>query len=206
MALRNILREGDATLRKKSRQVAEFNQRLHDLIDDMRETLLAADGVGLAAPQVGVLRRVVVVLDTTKEEIPPEEQIIELVNPEIVASSGEQTGPEGCLSVPGLYGIVKRPDLVKIRAQDRNGNSFEVWGKDLTARAFCHETDHLNGILFTSLTDELLTSEQLEELRNQEEEAEKSEDSDNAEGAVNNAEGSAKKDAEGANKGANKKV
>ena len=169
MALRNILRDGDPTLNKKSRTVVEFNQRLHQLIDDMRETLLNADGVGLAAPQVGVLRRVVLVLDTEKEDATSEEQLIELVNPEIVAASGEQVGPEGCLSVPGIYGIVKRPDMVKVRAQDRFGKTFEVWGKMLTARAFCHELDHLEGVLFTTIADEILTPEQLEELRQQEE-------------------------------------
>ena len=170
MALRNILHDGDPTLNKKSRPVVEFNSRLHELIDDMRETLLNADGVGLAAPQVGVLRNVVLVLDTEKEDATPEEQLLELINPEIVAASGEQVGPEGCLSVPGLYGIVKRPDLVKVRAQDRFGSLFEVWGRMLTARAFCHELDHLNGILFTSIADQILTPEQLEELREQEEE------------------------------------
>lgn len=168
MALRNILQDGDPTLNKKSRPVAEFNPRLHELIDDMRETLLDADGVGLAAPQVGVLRRVVLVVDTENEDESTEDQIIELVNPEIVAESGAQTGPEGCLSVPGVYGIVKRPDMVKIKAQDRFGKPFEVWGSMLTARAFCHEIDHLNGILFTSLADEILTPEQLEEMRNRE--------------------------------------
>lgn len=166
MALRNILHEGDQTLNKKSRPVTEFNERLHELIDDMRETLLHADGVGLAAPQVGILRRVVLVADTEKEDVTPEEQIIELVNPEITAASGEQTGPEGCLSIPGVYGIVQRPDLVKVKAQDRFGNPFEVWGTALTARAFCHEIDHLNGILFRSLASEILTPEQLDEMRN----------------------------------------
>jgi peptide deformylase len=164
MAQRNILKEGDPTLTKKSRPVTDFNPRLHQLIDDMRETLLEADGVGLAAPQVGVLRRVVLVLDTNKTELPPEEQIIELINPEIIASSGEQVGPEGCLSVPGVYGIVKRPDFVKVKAQDRSGKPFEVWGKALTARAFCHEIDHLNGCLFTQVAEEILTPEQLEEM------------------------------------------
>lgn len=165
MALRNILHEGDPTLTKKSRTVTEFNARLHELIDDMRETLLQADGVGLAAPQVGVLRRVVLVLDTEKEDATPEEQLIELINPEIIAASGEQSGPEGCLSIPGVYGIVKRPDLVKVRAQDRFGNFFEVWGTMLTARAFCHEVDHLEGVLFRSLASEILSPEQLEELQ-----------------------------------------
>jgi peptide deformylase len=176
MALRNILHDGDPTLNKKSRAVGEFNQRLHELIDDMRETLLNADGVGLAAPQVGVLRRVALVLDTEKEDAPLEEQLIELINPEIVAASGEQVGAEGCLSVPGLYGIVKRPDLVKVRAQDRHGNTFEVWGKMLTARAFCHELDHLNGVLFTSLAEKLLTPEELEEMRSQDEEDDSEDD------------------------------
>jgi peptide deformylase len=172
MALRNILRDGDPTLNKKSRPVTEFNPRLHELLDDMRETLLQADGVGLAAPQVGVLRRVALVLDTNKEDLPPEEQIIELINPEIVASSGEQTGPEGCLSVPNVYGIVKRPDLVRVKAQNRNGELFEAWGRMLTARAFCHEIDHLDGVLFTSVAERILTPEQLDEMRRQEEEDE----------------------------------
>lgn len=170
MALRNILTEGDPTLNKKSRPVIEFNKRLHELIDDMRDTLLKADGVGLAAPQVGILRRVVLVLDTEKEDATSEEQLLELINPEIIAASGEQSGPEGCLSIPGVYGIVKRPDLVKIRAQDRFGNFFEAWGSALTARAFCHEVDHLDGILFRSLASEILSPEQLEEMRQHNEE------------------------------------
>jgi peptide deformylase len=164
MALRNILEDGEPTLRKKSRAVADFNPRLHQLLDDMRETLLHANGVGLAAPQVGVLRRAVLVLDTNLEGREPEEQIIELINPEIAASSGEQTGPEGCLSVPEVYGLVERPDLVKIRAQDRYGKTFEAWGKGLTARAFCHEIDHLNGVLFTDLAQRILSREELEEM------------------------------------------
>jgi peptide deformylase len=176
MAQRNILHDGDPTLNKKSRAVTDFNSRLHELLDDMRETLENAQGVGLAAPQVGVLRRVVLVVETQKENEEDEDQIIELVNPEIIAATGEQTGPEGCLSVPGVYGIVTRPDLVKVRAQDRYGKPFEVWGTALTARAFCHEIDHLNGVLFTTLTDELLTPEQLEDMRLQDEaEAEENE-------------------------------
>ena len=170
MALRNILQEGDPTLNKQSRPVTDFNARLHELIDDMRETLLHADGVGLAAPQVGVLRRVVLVMDTDREDATPEEQLIELINPEIIAASGEQIGPEGCLSIPGVYGIVNRPDLVKVKAQDRFGNHFEVWGSMLTARAFCHELDHLDGVLFRSLASEILSPEQLEEMRQQHEE------------------------------------
>ena len=170
MALRNIVTEGDPVLGKKCREVTQFNERLHELIDDMRETILEADGVGLAAPQVGVLRRVVLVLDTTKEDLPPEEQLIELINPEILAQSGEQIGPEGCLSIPGVYGIVKRPELVKIKAQDRHGNPFELWGSALTARAFCHEINHLDGILFRSLADKILTPEEIEQMYSQEEE------------------------------------
>ena len=174
MAIRNILHDDDPLLKKKSRPVTDYNDRLHTLLDDMRETLLTANGVGLAAPQVGVLRRVVLVVDTNKEDLSPEEQIIELINPEIIAASGEQVGPEGCLSIPGVYGIVKRPDLVKVRAVDRYGRPFEAWGTGLTARAFCHEIDHLNGVLFTSLAEEILTPEQLEEMYGdgEEEEAE----------------------------------
>ena len=163
MALRNIREEGDSLLLKKSRPVTDFDRRLHILLDDMRETLLNADGVGLAAPQVGVLRRLVLVMDTSKEELTPEEQIIELINPEIIKTSGSQEGPEGCLSVPGVYGLVKRPDYVKVRAQDRHGKTFEVEGTGLTARCFCHEIDHLDGHLFTELAEKILSEEELED-------------------------------------------
>ncbi len=169
MALRNIVTEGDPVLYKKCREVTDFNPRLHELIDDMRETLLHADGVGLAAPQVGVLRRVVLVMDTTKTGLSPEEQLIELVNPVILAQSGEQLGPEGCLSIPGVYGIVKRPDFIKIKAQDRYGKPFEVFGSLLTARAFSHEINHLDGVLFRSLAERILTPEELEEMFSREE-------------------------------------
>ena len=169
MALRNILRFGDKTLNKVSRPVEKFNERIHILLDDMRETLLAADGVGLAAPQVGVLRRVVIVMDTNKEELTPEEQIIELINPVIIHTEGEQTGNEGCLSLPGEYGIVTRPNVVKVRAFDRFGKEFEYLGEGLTARAFCHEIDHLDGHLFTEYAEHMLTPEELEELGGQEE-------------------------------------
>lgn len=161
MALRNILKEGDETLSKKCRPVTDFNQRLHDLLDDLGETMMDAEGVGLAAPQVGVLRRAVVVLETNVPE-GDSERIIELVNPEIIESSGEQESPEGCLSVPGQYGMVKRPDRVKVRAQDRDGNWFELEGVGLTARAFCHELDHLDGHMFTELCDHILSDEELE--------------------------------------------
>ena len=163
MALRNIREEGDALLLKKSRPVTDFDRRLHILIDDMRETLINADGVGLAAPQVGVLRRLVLVMDTSKEELTPEAQIIERLKPEISKTSGSQEGPEGCLSVPGVYGLVKRPDYVKVRAQDRHGKTFEVEGTGLTARCFCHEIDHLDGHLFTEISEMILSEEELEE-------------------------------------------
>ena len=162
MAIRNILREGDPSLLKTSREVTDFNKRLHVLLDDMRETLIEANGLGLAAPQVGVLRRVVLVIDTHIETDDLEEQIVELINPEILAKSGEEAGREGCLSNPGLYGIVKRPVLIRVKAQDRYGNDFELWVKELTARAVCHEVDHLNGIMFTTLAERFLTEEELD--------------------------------------------
>ena len=165
MALRTILMKGDSGLEKKSRQVTSFNRRIHTLIDDMLETLRDAGGVGLAAPQVGILRRVVIVLETNVAE-DEEEHYIELVNPEIVEVEGEQEGAEGCLSIPGEFGIVKRPMRVLLRAQDRFGEPFEVWGEGLTARAFCHETDHLDGILFESLVERMLTPEELEAMEN----------------------------------------
>ena len=161
MAKRSILEKEDKTLYKKSRQVTEFNGRLHQLIDDMRDTLMEAGGVGLAAPQVGVLRNVVIVIETNVEN-EGDEYIIELVNPEIIQLDGEQSGPEGCLSFPGEYGIVKRPQYVTVRAQDRNGKTFQVEGEGLTARCFCHEIDHLTGTVFTAKCDRMLTSEELQ--------------------------------------------
>ena len=125
MALRNIVKKGDEVLTKKCRVVTDFNPRLHKLLDDMKETLLASGGVGLAAPQVGVLRQAVLVIDTNREGEP----VIELINPEIIAREGEQEGPEGCLSIPNVWGIVKRPQKVRVRAQDRNGEFFEVEGE-----------------------------------------------------------------------------
>ena len=161
MARRNILTKEEPGLYKTCRPVTDFNPRLHQLLDDMRETLSQENGVGLAAPQVGVLRRAVIVLETNVPE-GEEEYIIELVNPEIIESDGEQYGAEGCLSVPGEYGLVRRPMHVKVRAQDRNGEYFEVEGEGLTARCFCHEIDHLNGIVFTSKCERMLTEEELE--------------------------------------------
>ena len=163
MALRKIVVQGEECLTKVCRPVTEFNPHLHQLLDDMLETLEDANGAGLAAPQVGVLRRVCVVLDEDSEEY------IELVNPEIVAQSGEQTGLEGCLSVPGKFGVVTRPYTVRVRAQDRDGAFFEVEDEALTARCFCHEIEHLDGHLFVERTDHLLTEEELEEYIQQEE-------------------------------------
>ena len=155
MALRNIVTEKEARLRKVSRPVEKFDERLWTLLDDMADTMYHADGVGIAGVQVGVLRRVCVVMNE-------DEDIIELVNPEIIAAEGEQTGLEGCLSVPGKYGEVTRPEIVRVRAQDRNGDWFEVEDEGLTARCFCHEIEHLDGHLFVEHTDHLLTEEELE--------------------------------------------
>ena len=165
MALRNIVTVGDSVLTKVSRPVTKFDRRLHQLLDDMTETLVDAGGVGLAAPQVGQLRRVVVV-DTG------EDGILELVNPEIIAQSGEQTGLEGCLSVPGEYGIVTRPNEVTVRAQDRDGNWFEAEGEGLIARCFCHELAHLEGQLYTAVAERMLTEEELKAMMEREEEEE----------------------------------
>ena len=140
MALRNIVKEGDSVLRKNCREVTDFNDRLHILLDDMKDTLIEADGAGLAAPQVGILKRVAIVS--------VDDAYYEIINPEIIAVEGEQTGPEGCLSVPGVYGTVSRPMKVTVKAFDRNGKEFTVSGEGLLARAFCHEIDHLDGILF----------------------------------------------------------
>jgi len=163
--------DDDPGLTKKSRVVTEFNKRLHILLDDMRETLIEFNGLGLAAPQVGVLRRVALIVDISIETEIAEERIIELVNPEIISEEGEQSGSEGCLSLPGVFGIVTRPDTVKIKAQDRFGKSFELQGSELTARAICHEINHLDGVIFTSIAERLLTEEEVEQLRAEREEA-----------------------------------
>ena len=166
MAIRTIREKGDPCLTKVCRPVTEFNGRLHTLLDDLKDTLLDSGGVGLAAPQVGILRRVCVVMNE-------DEEIIELVNPEIIRTEGEQTGLEGCLSVPGKYGEVTRPMVVAVRAQDRDGSWFQVEDEGLTARCFCHEIEHLDGHLFVEHTDHLLTEEELlEYIRRQEEEEE----------------------------------
>ena len=160
MALRNIVQKGERCLEKRCRPVTNFDARLHELLDDMNETLAASGGVGLAAPQVGILRRAVLVLETNVPE-GEDEYVIELINPEIIETSGEQSGPEGCLSVPGVFGMVSRPDYVKVRAQDRYGKSFEVDGVGLTARCFCHEIDHLEGRLFVDIADHIMDDEEL---------------------------------------------
>ena len=146
MAIRNILKMGEPLLNKKSKQVVDFNDRLHTLLDDMADTMYKEDGVGLAAPQVGVLRRAVVV------DIG--EGLIELINPVIVETSGEQTDLEGCLSVVDYIGEVTRPNYVKVKAQDRFGKDIDVEGEGFLARAFCHEIDHLEGILFVERVED----------------------------------------------------
>ena len=154
MGLRKILTDKEPALHKVCRPVENFDWRLHKLLDDMRDTLLDSGGVGLAAPQIGILRRVVVV-DIDGE-------ILELVNPTMLETDGEQIGPEGCLSVPGKYGLVKRPMYAKVRAQDRNGDWFEAEGEELIARCFCHELDHLDGIIYTEVMERWLTEDELQ--------------------------------------------
>lgn len=153
MGLRKILTDQDPALHKVCKQVVNFDGRLHKLLDDMRETLEEANGVGLAAPQVGILRRVVLV-DVGDE-------VLELINPELLETDGEQEGAEGCLSVPGKYGLVKRPYYAKVRAQDRWGDWYEAEGEELIARCFCHELDHLDGIVYTEVMERFLTDEEL---------------------------------------------
>ena len=154
MGLRRIHTDQEAALHKTCRPVEKFDWRLHKLLDDMRDTLIESNGVGLAAPQVGILRRVVLV-DTGEE-------ILELVNPVMLETDGEDVGPEGCLSVPGKYGLVKRPYYAKVRAQDRFGDWYEAEGEELIARCFCHELDHLDGIVYTEVMERFLTEEELQ--------------------------------------------
>ena len=154
MGLRKILTDKDPALHKVCKPVTNFDWRLHKLLKDMEETLIDSNGVGLAAPQVGILRRVVLV-DVGEE-------IIELINPELIETDGEQVGAEGCLSVPGKYGLVKRPYYAKVRAQDRDGNWFEAEGEELIARCFCHELDHLDGIVYTQVMERFLSEDELQ--------------------------------------------
>ncbi|MBP1562427.1 MAG: peptide deformylase [Oscillospiraceae bacterium] len=142
MALREIFKFGDDILRKKCREVTKFDDKLAELLDDMADTLKNADGVGLAAPQVGILRRVCII------DVRDGKGVLELINPEILEKSGSQTGNEGCLSAPGEWCEVVRPATVKVRAFDRHGKEFTLEASELKARAICHEVDHLDGVLF----------------------------------------------------------
>ena len=160
MALRNIVKDGDPILTKRCRPVEKFDSKLHTLLDDMAETMHHANGVGLAAPQVGMLRRVVVI-----DVSPDQNNVLELVNPKIIAYSGEQEGNEGCLSFPGQWGIVKRPSYVKVKAQDRFGEEFTLEGTELLARAFCHEIDHLNGVVFKEVCERMLTRKEIDKMQ-----------------------------------------
>lgn len=163
MALRTVLTSEEPRLRKNSKEVVDFDKKLHILLDDMKETLKSQNGVGLAAPQIGILKKVIIVEETNVDNDNGEEPYyIELINPEIISTSGEQIGAEGCLSVPGEYGIVSRPENVSVKAKDRFGNDFEVSGYGLTARCFCHEIDHLQGVLFTDIAERMLTKEEIE--------------------------------------------
>ena len=157
MALRKILTDKEPALHKVCKPVTDFDAKLHKLLDDMTETLIESGGVGLAAPQVGILRRLFLV-DIGAEE----NEIVEFINPEIIETDGEQVGPEGCLSVPGKYGLVKRPYYAKVRAQDRNGDWYEAEGEEIIARCFCHELDHLDGIVYTEVMERFLTDEELD--------------------------------------------
>ena len=153
MAKRKIVQYGDDTLRRICRPVDKITPNILTLLDDMAETMRAADGVGLAAPQVGILRRIAVI------ETEPG-RLIELINPKIIATAGEQEGSEGCLSLPGQFGVVKRPKYVTVRATDRNGKEFEMNGTDLLARAFCHEIEHLDGKLFIDSAEYMLEDDE----------------------------------------------
>ena len=147
MAIRNILQLGDPTLRKKSFEVTDFGEKTWQLLDDMKETLIKADGAGLAAPQVGVLRRIFIVMVDGK--------YYECINPVIVKSKGSQTGEEGCLSVKGKYGTVTRPTMVEVKAFDRNGKPFTIKAEGFLARAFCHENDHLDGVIYVDKAENI---------------------------------------------------
>ena len=149
MGIRKILTDSDPALHKVCKSVEVFDKKLHKLLDDMAQTLEKANGVGLAAPQVGILRRIAVI------ETEPG-QLIELINPKIIAMAGEQEGSEGCLSLPGQFGVVKRPMHVTVRATDRHGKEFEMNGSELLARAFCHEIEHLDGKLFIDSAEYML--------------------------------------------------
>ena len=167
MAVRTIRTEGDEALRKVCKPVKSVNLRVRILVEDMFDTMYETGGVGLAAPQIGILKRIVVIdTDGTKHV---------LINPEIIETAGEQTGYEGCLSIPGMSGIVTRPNYVRVRALNEKGEEYELEGEELLARAICHECDHLDGILYRDKADgDLITNEELEELEKEEEEREDS--------------------------------
>lgn len=151
MAIRKIVKKGDEILKKKSRSIEEINKKIIDLLDDMVDTLYENKGAGLAAPQVGFLKRMIVV-DVG-------EGLIELINPEIIEAKGEVIDDEGCLSIPGVVGTVKRPEYVRIKGLNRNGETVEYEGRDFLARAFCHEVDHLDGILYTDKAERIQHTE-----------------------------------------------
>jgi peptide deformylase len=156
MAIRMIVKDPDPVLREKAITVTKFNSNLHKLLDDMAETMYDAHGVGLAAPQIGISKRVIVM------DVGNEQGLIEVINPIVTLSSGEQIGPEGCLSIPGIRGEVKRPLQVTLSGQDRNGNSITINGSELLARCMMHELDHLNGVLFTDLALQIYKVEENE--------------------------------------------
>ena len=168
MAIRNVVQEGDDILLKKCRPVEKFDDKLLELLDDMADTMYESNGVGLAAPQVGIRRRIVVI------DVDDDNGLIELINPEIIYKSEEtEISLEGCLSYVGQWGYVERPIKVKAKAQDRTGDYFEIEGEGLLARCLCHEIDHLEGISFKSIAKRMLTKEEIEEMaKNQEEESE----------------------------------
>lgn len=161
MAIRNIVKFGEDILTKQCRPVEKFDRKLHQLLDDMQDTLYEANGAGLAAPQVGVLRQVCV--------IDVGDGLVELINPEIISFEGEQTGAEGCLSLPNEWGMVTRPQKVTVKAQNRKGKWFQTTGEDLYARALCHEIDHLHGTVFTDKASRMLTPEEVEQMQKEQE-------------------------------------
>lgn len=158
MAVRPIIYDPDPILYKKCHPVTKFDKKLGNILTDMTQTMIHANGVGLAGPQIGYMRRVCVVLDTLDND-----KIIEMVNPKVVETEGEQTGSEGCLSFPNKFGMVTRPRIVTVRAQDRNGEWFTVQSHDLTARAFLHEIDHLDGHVFTEKVTEYINMDEEED-------------------------------------------
>ncbi len=162
MSIRKILTDRDPALHKKCHSVTQFDDKLATLLDDLKETLADANGAGLAAPQVGILRRAVIVVDADGE-------MLELVNPEIVQKKGEQDGLEGCLSVPGMWGYVLRPQWVRVKGQDRTGKWFEVEGEEIVARCFCHEIEHLDGHVFSEHVDRLYTTEEIDAMQEEDE-------------------------------------